>query len=78
MDRSFFAQQMALIANAYMKKDYMTEKVLTTWYEFLKDIPEDRLTNAIKSWVRANRVPPTIADIEEECLKIRVKEAIGV
>lgn len=78
MDKSFFAGQMAIIANSYMNDAFVSEKVLTTWYEFLKDVPEDRLQKAVKNWVGGNRTQPTIADIKEECLKIRVKEAGGV
>lgn len=75
MDKKIFREKMEILAGAYRDPRYISDQVLKTWYEFFKDTPPERLEEAIREWVTSEANAPAIANIKDECLKIRLKEA---
>ena len=72
MEKKEFTKIITALCGAYGKE--FKQNQIAIWYEFLKDVPEDDLKDAISNIVKTKKYFPTIAEIRTEITKHNVKE----
>jgi len=51
-----------------------TNEAFNTWYEMLKDIPYEELSQAVQLYIQTEKFTPTIAGIREKVMSLRPME----
>ena len=72
MEKKEFAKIMTGLGTVY-NKEFKPNQV-AIWYEFLKDVNENDLKEAVSNLIKTNKFLPTIAEIRQEITKRNVKE----
>lgn len=67
MDKKDFLKIMQQIKNAYGDRFQITDDILLTWYECLKDLEVRALHQTVIEWAKENRYPPTISELRNAC-----------
>ena len=58
----------AVLRTAYQGKDFLvSDEAVELWYQMLKDIPMDKVQDAVARYIMEEHFPPTIADIRKRC-----------
>ena len=64
MTKQEFAHLAAAMKAAYQRNGFMADmETVAVWFELLKDIPYDKLSEAVQKYIQRETFPPTIADL---------------
>lgn len=70
-----FAQLMEALRSAYPRYNFIDDQYSKAlWAKSLSDIPIDKLSIAVESFILSSKWPPTIADLREMALKTEQDE----
>ena len=58
-----FADIMYHLAGAYRDDRYIDDNVISTWYEYFKNIPSDLVKYAVIKWIKYESRKPEISDL---------------
>lgn len=71
MTKEEFAPIVIKINQAYLERQPITQEGFAVWLDLLKDLDANTLDIAASNYIRANKFPPTIADLRTEYKKIK-------
>ena len=66
MDKKEFAVLVAVVRDAYPTAKFLkTDESMKLWYDMLQDLDFELASRALSEYIKANKFPPTIADIRQ-------------
>lgn len=66
-----FADQMQILACAYLNEKMLGENVLKTWFKFFAEYDADIFKACVNKWIRENKAQPSISELLEKCNSAR-------
>ncbi len=76
MDKKDFLKAMSFLGVSYGKE--FDDETLSVWYTFFTDVEIEDFKEAIKQLVVNKKFIPSIAEIIDECKKVKAKKVFGI